>query len=103
MACPLVPWRLPPLQPSRGSRGIGKPRTHCAARMRTRGCLKIDKVFRADAPRRVGKAGGRECVRWRAHHTAAHPAKIKMVGTARKARLCPPYDLWSYNSRAFEN
>src|SRR3954469_7692495 len=27
---------------SRGSRGTGKPRTHCAARMRSRGCLKIE-------------------------------------------------------------
>ena len=27
--------------PSRGSRGTGKPRTHCAARMRKLGCLKI--------------------------------------------------------------
>src|SRR5258705_3037283 len=26
---------------SRGSRGIGKPRTHCAARMRKRGCLNL--------------------------------------------------------------
>jgi hypothetical protein len=28
--------------PSRGSRGTGKPRTHCAARMRKCGCLKIE-------------------------------------------------------------
>jgi hypothetical protein len=28
--------------PSRGSRGTGKPRTHCAARMRKLGCLKFE-------------------------------------------------------------
>src|ERR1700712_5766436 len=28
--------------PSRGSRGTGKPRTLCAARTRSRGCLKIE-------------------------------------------------------------
>jgi hypothetical protein len=28
--------------PSRGSRGTGKPRTHCAARMQTLGCLKSE-------------------------------------------------------------
>src|SRR5947209_12326408 len=33
----------PPTAPSPrlGSRGTGKPRTHCAARIRSRGCLKL--------------------------------------------------------------
>src|SRR5258707_8433861 len=40
--CPLVPWRLPPLHPlARFARNC-KPRTHCAARTRKRGCLKIE-------------------------------------------------------------
>ena len=36
----LAPPAAPP--PRLGSRGIGKPRTHCAARMRRLGCLKFE-------------------------------------------------------------
>jgi hypothetical protein len=37
------PWRLPPLHPlAQVARGTGKPRTHCAARTRARGCLKSE-------------------------------------------------------------
>src|SRR4051812_21923477 len=44
-----------------------------------------------DGPvRGVGKAGGRECVRRRAHHSARKRSIQKMVGTAQE-RLCPPY------------
>src|SRR4030081_2247737 len=32
--------------PSRGARGTGKPRTHCAARMRRCGCLKFESKIR---------------------------------------------------------
>jgi hypothetical protein len=35
--------------PSRGSRGTGKPRTHCAARMRRCGCLKLRIRIERDA------------------------------------------------------
>jgi hypothetical protein len=36
------PWRLPSLHPlAQVARGIGKPRTHCAARMRKCGCLNL--------------------------------------------------------------
>src|SRR4051794_6780401 len=41
--------------PSRAARGIGKPRTHCAARPRKLGCLKIESRF-SERTHRVGWA-----------------------------------------------
>src|SRR3954469_2103202 len=49
--CPLVPWRLPPLHPlARFARDLCKPRTHCAARSRKLGCLKLWIGIRNEAP-----------------------------------------------------
>ncbi len=46
--CTLAPPAAPP--PSRGSRGIGKPRTLCAARMWRLGCLKFKSKNFCTAP-----------------------------------------------------
>src|SRR3979490_1644525 len=57
--CPLVPWRLPTLHRLAGSRGTGKPRTHCAARMRACGCLKFEFEFEAQSQLNLAPLAGR--------------------------------------------